>query len=303
MSVIDEWKKGTVCAAWNLKSLLKNPRTYLCMTMGFLLCFLLTDRTIELSRQFVTDVQIFEPFVWCFADSDSILFATLVLMLLLTELPRTDAPAAYMMFRASRTSWLFGQLFTVVAVSIGYTVFLLLSSMALCAGTTYLGNEWSETAMLLSFAPDNFEVALRVIRKTVKLTTPYDCTLHVCLLMTQYTLFLSALQLFLTVYKSKRAAVSVVLTVNVVAYLLIPDRFMTWLNLDDQMRYVANLISAWLSPLQHATYIMHNFGYDYLPRLWVTYVIMGSLTILLFVASFAVLRVRGISFSGGNEYE
>ena len=62
MSVIDEWKKGAVCAAWNLKSLLKNPRTYLCMTMGFLLCFLLTDRTIELSRQFVTDVQIFEPF-------------------------------------------------------------------------------------------------------------------------------------------------------------------------------------------------------------------------------------------------
>ena len=296
-------RQSFICAAWNLKSLLKNPRTYLCMTMGFLLCFLLTDRTIELSRKFVTDVQIFEPFVWCFADSDSILFATLVLMLLLTELPKNDAPAAYMMFRANRTSWLMGQILTAVAVSICYTLFLLLSGVILCAGTCYIGNYWSETATLLSFAPDNFEVALKVIRKTVKLTTPYDCTLHVCLLMTSYTLFLSALQLLLTVCKSKRTGVAAVLSINVVAYLLTPDRFITWLNLGEHMEYMANLLSAWLSPLQHATYIMHNFGYDYLPRLWMTYAIMGGFTVLIFAGAFAALRIKGIDFSGGSEYE
>lgn len=298
-----EIKQGFVCAACNLKSLLKNPRTYLCAIMGFLLCFLLTDKTIEISRQFVTDVQIFEPFDWCFADSDSILFATLVLLLLLTDLPRMDAPAAYMMFRTSRTSWLLGQVLTVLAVSVGYTLFLLMSSMVLCAGTTYFGNYWSETAVLLSFAPDNFEVALKVIRKTVKLTTPYECTLHICLLMAQYILLLSAIQIFATVCKNKRIGVTVVLVINLLAYLLTPDRFMTWLNLDEHMRYYANLLAAWLSPLQHATYIMHNFGYDFLPRLQTTYAIMGGLTIILFILSFVFLRIRGIDFSGGSEYE
>ena len=292
-----------VCAGWNLKALLKNPKTYLCAIMGFLLCFLLTDKVIALAREYATNVQIFEPFIWCFADSDSILFASLVLMLMLTELPRLDAPAAYLIFRTNRTSWLMGQIMTVIVVSLGYTLFLLLSSMVLCSGTTFFANRWSDTATLLSFSPQTFEVALQVTRKTVKLTTPYKCTLHICLLMTQYTLFMAALQLMLTVLRSKRTGVTAVLTLNLIAYLLTPDRFMTWLNLDKQMRYYANLLSAWLSPLQHATYTMHNFGYDLLPTLQATPALMLGISAAMFIMAFVMMKQHSIDFSGGNEYE
>ena len=73
-----------VCEGWNLYSLRKNPRFYLSLTLGFLLCWLLTDKTMQISRTYLTSVQLVEPFVWCYADGDSILYAALVLMLMLS---------------------------------------------------------------------------------------------------------------------------------------------------------------------------------------------------------------------------
>ena len=63
-----------VCAGWNLYSLRKNPRFYMSLFLGFLLCWLLTDKTMAISRTYLTNVQIVEPFVWCYADDDSILY-------------------------------------------------------------------------------------------------------------------------------------------------------------------------------------------------------------------------------------
>ena len=67
--------------------------------------------------------------------------------------------------------------------------------------------------------------------------------------------------------------------ISLAAYLLTPDRFMAWMGLDIRLGYIANLLAAWFSPLQHATYTMHSFGYDSLPALWQTHLIMGGVNI------------------------
>ena len=54
---------------------------------------------------------------------------------------------------------------------------------------------WSETATMLSFSPASFEVALTVMRKTVKLTTPWGCCYQIFGLLFQYVLLLSMIQL------------------------------------------------------------------------------------------------------------
>ena len=97
-----------VCACWNLYSLRKNPRFYMSLLLGFLLCWLLTDKTMAISRTYLTNVQIVEPFVWCYADGDSILYAALVMMLMLSAFPRIDTPASYLIFRTTRLNWLIG---------------------------------------------------------------------------------------------------------------------------------------------------------------------------------------------------
>ena len=86
-------KEAFVCAGWNLYSLRKNPRFYMSLLLGFLLCWLLTDKTMAISRTYLTNVQLFEPFVWCYADDDSILFSALTMMLMFSAFPRLDTPA------------------------------------------------------------------------------------------------------------------------------------------------------------------------------------------------------------------
>ncbi len=293
-----------VCAGWNLYALRKNPRFYLSLLLGFLLCWLLTDKTMAISRTYMTNVQLLEPFVWCYADDDSILFASLVMLLMLSGLPRLDTPASYLIFRTGRVKWLLGQIITVVALTLGYTFMILLASMVMCIGcNVYAANHWSETATMLSFSPSTFEVALKVMRKTVKLTTPYDCAVQIFLLMNQYVLLLSLLQLAFTVLRSRRAGTVAVLVVSFTGYVLTPDRFMSWLSLPSEMQYYANLLSAWMSPLQHATYTMHNFGYDLLPRLHTSYLLLGGASVLLVAAALWKMRTFSFSFSGGDTNE
>ena len=297
-------REAFVCAGWNLYSLRKNPRFYMSLLLGFLLCWLLTDKTMAISRTYLTNVQLLEPFVWCYADDDSILFAALVMMLMLSALPRLDTPASYLIFRTTYLRWLLGQILTVLMLTLGYTLMILLSSMVMCIGcNVFIANRWSETATMLSFSPASFEVALTVMRKTVKLTTPYGCAVQIFLLMFQYVLLMSMLQLTFTMLQSRKAGIIATLVINFAGYVLTPDRFMTWLNLPTEMRYYANLLSAWLSPLQHATYTMHNFGYDLLPRLHVSYLLLGGATAVMIALSVFKMRTFQFSFTGGYSDE
>ena len=293
-------KEAFVCAGWNLFSLRKNPRFYLSLLLGFLLCWLLTDKTMAISRTYLTNVQLLEPFIWCYADDDSILFSALVLMLMLSAFPRLDTPASYLIFRTTRFNWLLGQIITVLLLTLGYTLMILLSSMVMCIGcNVFVDNKWSETATMLSFSPASFEVALAVMRKTVKLTTPYDCALQIFLLIFLYVLLMSMIQLAFTVVKNRKAGVIAALVINFAGYVLTPERFMAWLNLPRELQYYANLLSAWFSPLQHATYTMHNFGYDLLPRVHTSWLLLGSASLLLMIISITAIRRFSFIFTGG----
>ena len=292
-------REAFVCAGWNLYSLRRNPRFYMSLLLGFLLCWLLTDKTMAISRTYLTNVQLLEPFVWCYADDESILFSALVMMLMLSALPRLDTPASYLIFRTTYLNWLLGQIATVFILTLGYTLMILVFSMVMCIGcNVFVTNNWSETATMLSFSPASFEVALSVMRKTVKLTTPYGCTIQIFLLLFQYVLLMAMLQLTFTVLKSRKAGIIAVLGINFAGYVLTPDRFMTWLQLPREMQYYANLLSAWLSPLQHATYTMHNFGYDLLPRVQTSCLLLGGVSLLLMIVSALAMRRFSFRFTG-----
>ena len=297
-------REAFVCAGWNLYSLRRNPRFYMSLLLGFLLCWLLTDKTMAISRTYLTNVQLLEPFVWCYADDESILFSALVMMLMLSALPRLDTPASYLIFRTTYLNWLLGQIATVFILTLGYTLMILVFSMVMCIGCNVLvTNNCSETATMLSFSPASFEVALSVMRKTVKLTTPYGCTIQIFLLLFQYVLLMAMLQLTFTMLKSRKAGIIAVLGINFAGYVLTPDRFMTWLQLPREMQYYANLLSAWLSPLQHATYTMHNFGYDLLPRVQTSCLLLGGVSLLLMIVSALAMRRFSFRFTGGYSDE
>ncbi len=295
-----ELRQAFTIAGWNLYTLRKSPRFYMGLILGFLLCWLLTDKTMAISRLYMTNVGIFEPFIWCYADADSILYASLVMMFIFSAFPRMDTPASYMIFRTNRSSWLLGQIITTFTLTLIYCLMILLSSMAMGLGNAFFENAWSETATMLSFSPATFEVALTVMRKTVKLTTPYECVAQIFLLLFAYTLLLSMVQLTFSVLKNPRAGMTVALVISFAGFVLTPSRFMNWLSIPQDYKYYANVMSAWASPLQHATYTMHNFGYDMLPRLSTSYLIFGGVTAGLCLISFRAMKRFSFNFTGGS---
>lgn len=218
----------------------------------------------------------------------------------MADFPKLNHAAAYMIYRTSRVSWMVGQVMTMIVVTLLYALFLLISSMLLSVGHVITGNEWSETATMLSYAPSGFDPAIEVTRKAMKLTSPYGTLFHVFFLFLMYMILLGCLQLAVTIYCHKKAGITAALIVNFIGFLLTPNRFLFWLSLPTNLQYIANVLSAWVSPLQHATYLMHNFGYDLLPSIGDSVGIMGGVSMAFVLMAVAKMKTFQFYFVEGE---
>lgn len=98
------------------------------------------------------------------------------------------------------------------------------------------------------------------------MVTPYECAANILLLMLLYSLLMAFIMLLFHLWKGQLAGMVSVFGFSLFGFLLSPDTIKTMLKLSEQEGYVANIIVGWVSPLNHATFHMHNFGYDNLPR-------------------------------------
>ena len=66
---------GLVAAA-NFRRWRRNPQIVLAFALGFVVCFLLSDKVLVFAREHDTIVQVLEPFIWTFGDANSCLLYT-----------------------------------------------------------------------------------------------------------------------------------------------------------------------------------------------------------------------------------
>ena len=85
------------------------------------------------------------------------------------------------------------------------------------------------------------------------------------------------------------------LLINLYGYLLDPDLLQKIFDIPATLLYRANVLCGWLSLLRHATFPLHNFGYDYLPRISVSVMIFLILTAVLLILS--GVRMRNYNFT------
>lgn len=285
-------------AEYNFRGWRRNPRIFITFALAFILCFLLSDKAVKFSLEYETTMQIVEAFVWTFGDSNSILLASLLLVLLFADMPFLGAGVPYYLSRIRRSTWLWGQiLYICIATSI-YMLFVLISTSLVCMGQSFIGNMWSETAAILGYSGAGKAVALPALVKTLEMSTPYECMGTIFLLMLLYTLLMVSMMLVVNIRRGQFWGVASVFIFSLYGFLLNPQTFNAFLQLDQEQMYIANLWAAWLSPLQHATYHMHNFGYDLLPRMWMTYAIFGALIALCFILALRAMRRYNFNFSG-----
>lgn len=162
----------------------------------------------------------------------------------------------------------------------------------------FIGNMWSETAAILGYSGAGKTVALPALVKTLEMSTPYECMATIFLLMLLYGLLMAFIMLAVNLFKGQRAGVVSVFVFSLYGFLLNPELIRTLFNLPTELMFKANVAAGWLSPLNHATYHMHNFGYDLLPRLWQTYAIFGVLILLCFFCALRATRNYNFNFAG-----
>ena len=286
---------------YNFRMWRSNARIGLTFALAFILCFLLSDKAAAFAYEMETTMQAFEPFVWTFGDANSVLLVSLLLILLFVDMPFLGAGVPYYLIRMRRRTWLMGQAVYAVLSTVLYILFIFAATSLICMGNSFIGNMWSETAAILGYSGAGKAVALPALVKTLEMSRPYPCAGTILLLMLLYTLLMVFLMLYLNIRRGRAAGIVGAFALNLFGFLLNPQLFRQLFNLPDELMYKANVAVGWISPLNHATYHMHNFGYDLLPRLWHTFALFGLAVCLLYLLTLRAIKRYNFHFAGIDE--
>ena len=285
-------------AAYNFRIWHKNSRVIITFLLAFIMCFLLTDKAMAYAAKHQTVLQILEPFIWTFGDGNYILLSSLLLLLLFSDMPFITPATPLYLVRTTRKVWMAGQVVYTALSTFLYLVFILLSTAVLCMTNAFPGNLWSKTAAILGYSGDGAAVALPSLVKVLELSTPYRCMGTIFLLMLLYTLCMVFLMLWLNIRRGHAAGIGGAFAFTLISFLMSPDNLIRVFSMPDELAFRARVWMGWISPLNHATYAMHNFGYDRLPRLWQTYAILGGMLVVLVLLGLRAIRKYSFSFRG-----
>ncbi len=284
---------------WNFLGFLKNPRIIITFLFSFILCFFLSNNAMEVAEYFDSPMQAAEPFIWTFGDSVSILLCSLLLILLFIDLPKLSPFTPYMLVRMNKGRWLFAQFIYIFLVTVLYMGYVLLVTSVLCMKKTFVGNIWSKTAALLAYSKMGKDLSVPSTIKVMESTSPYECMFQIILLLICYALTLSFLMLYFQMKKGKKAAIGAGLCYSLFGFLLDPQILAKILQKEEYEMYQVRRVIGWISPLNHATYGMHDFGYDTLPTILQSCLLFMILLLFLSYISFRTLKKYNFSsFTG-----
>ena len=287
-----------VVAGYNFRLWRRNPRILLTFALAFILCFLLTDKTVQFAQAHNTTMQLAEAFIWSFGDADSILLSSVLLVLLFADMPFLSAGTPLFLVRTSRITWVLGQLLYILAATGLYLLFILVSTVALSFRQSFFANMWSPTAAILAYTNAGERIAIPALIKTLEMSWPYRTMASIFLLMLGYAGVMVTLMLVCNLRFGQAVGGASVLLFSLYGLLMKPQTLQQLLKLPDEAFYIANVLIGWLSPLNHATYSMHDFGYDKLPQLWQSWLLFFGLMAVLGVLAVRMVRRYNFRFLG-----
>ena len=297
---MDKCRQVLTAALYNFRRWRRNPRVFITFALAFILCFLLSDKAVKFAGEHGVTMQLAEAFVWTFGDGANLMISSLLLLLLFADMPFLETGTPFFLMRISRAVWLWGQILYIILATVFYTAFILVSTSLLCAHISFPGNMWSETAAMLGYSGAGEAIALPSSVRTMEMSTPYQCMGTIFLLMVLYTLLMMSVMLVVNLKKGQFWGVVSVCIFSLYGLLLDPRIIRQVFDLPSQLAYKANVAVGWLSPLNHATYYMHNFGYDRLPRLYHTYLIFAGLILFCFLLALRAMKRYNFNFTGSD---
>lgn len=292
-------KQILAAASYNFLGFFKNSRTVVTFLLGAVVCFLLSGRVTELATEYKTTMQAAEPFIWTFGDATAILLVSLLLIFLFSDLPKLTPFTPFYLVRITRKKWLAAQFLYMVGCTALYVLFILAATVLLCLKYSFPGNLWSETAAILGYSGAGKAMNIPSSVKVMESISPYFCMLQTGLLMLGYSLTLGFLILFGNLTLGRKYGMLFGLGYSLYGFLLDPEVLGALMGLEKHELYRVRSLVGWISPLNHAVYGMHDFGYDNLPSILQSLAFFGLLALLLGLLSYRALKTYSFTFMGG----
>ncbi len=253
---------------------------------------------MEVIGDYGTSIQAAEPFLWTFGDATALLLVSLLLIFLFSDIPKLNAFTPFYLMRMTKKKWLAAQFIYVISCTLMYVLFILAATTLLCMKHAFPGNMWSKTAAILGYSGAGKELHVPSTVKVMESISPYGCMLQVLLLMLGYSLTLAFFILLGNLILDKKYGMLLSIGYSLYGFLLDPNVLGKLLGLEDYEMYRIRSIVGWISPLNHAVYGMHDFGYDNLPTLWQSLAFFGLLLVIILYLSYRALSKYNFSFLG-----
>lgn len=292
------WSKILSVVRYNFLGFFRNPRVILTFLLGIVLSFLLSERAVQVAVRYHTSMQAAEPFIWTFGDGVSILLASLLMILLFSDLPKVSPVTPFYLVRMRRREWMTAQFVYLALASAVYLLFIMLVTGVLCMKYTFPGNLWSESAARLGYSDLGKALGVPVSVRAMESITPYECMLQTAGLMLLYIWTLGFLILMVNLRFGKGRGIFAGVIYSLYGFLLDPDILEKILGLQKGERYKVNLLVGWISPLNHAAYPGHSFGYDALPTVGQSVCLFLVILAVLYWLAFRSLRNYHFVFTG-----
>lgn len=245
-------------------------------------------------------MQAAEPFIWTFGDATAILLVSLLLIFLFSDLPKLGPFTPFYLMRMTKKKWLAAQFFYIAVCTMLYVGFILAVTAILCMKYTFVGNIWSETAALLGYSNMGGSIQVPSTVKVMESISPYGCMLQAGILMLGYSLTLGFLILLGNLLLGKKYGMLLAVGYSLYGFLLNPEVLGKILGLEKYEMYRIRSIVGWISPLNHAVYGLHDFGYDNLPSIGQSLGVFGILLLVVCALSYRILRTYNFTFLGGQ---
>jgi len=216
-------KQVFMVALYNFRTWKKNPRIFLSFSIAFIFCFLLSDKIVAFAEKYDTSMQILEPFIWTFGDSNSILLSSMILIFLFADMPFVTNATPFFLMRTTRKKWLLGQAIYILLATSVYMVFVMSATAFISMRKAFVGNIWSNTAVALGYSKAGEALAVPASVKAMGMSTPYGCAAIVFLLMLCYSLILVFLMLLFNLKFGQIGGVLAAFGFSIYGFLLNPQ--------------------------------------------------------------------------------
>lgn len=291
-------RKILAALGYNFLGFFQNARTVIVFLLSMVVCFLLSGRVFEVVERFGTSTQAAEPFIWTFGDAAAVLLVSLLLIFLFSDLPKLSAFTPFFLVRMTKRKWLAAQFFYIVLVTLLYVGFVLVVTILLCVKYSFIGNLWSKTAAIMGYSHIGSVLNVPSTVKVMESVSPYGCMLQVAALMLGYSLTLGFLVLVGNLLPGRKYGMILALGYSLYGFLMDPNVMGKMLGMEDYELYKIRSLVGWISPLNHAVYGMHDFGYDNLPSIGQSLVLFAGILLVLFLAATRMIRTYNFTFLG-----